>query len=259
MAAFTGHTALVTGASSGIGADLARSLAGAGAALVLVARRAEALEQLAAEIRKAHGVAVRVEPADLLDETVRTSLAGRLSDSKVDILVNNAGLGLFGPFASTPWEKTRDMLTLDILALTHLTHLFLPGMLAAKWGRIMLLGSTGSFQPSPLYAAYAAAKAHVLSFGVALNYELKATGVSCTTLCPGVTRTGFFDVSGQKLTLFQRATIMQSSAVAQIGVDALIRQRASVVAGRGNALTALSTRLMPDTVAAAVAGRLMRN
>ena len=130
------------------------------------------------------------------------------SDLHGHTLVNNAGLGVFGPFATTPWERTRDMLELDIVALTHMTHLF---------------------QPTPTYAA---AKSHVLSFGIALNHELRGTGVSRTTLNPGVTATEFFDVAGQTPTLFQRASIMRSADVAQIGVNAMVAGRASVVAGR---------------------------
>lgn len=259
MGTLSGHTALVTGASSGIGADIARSLAADGAALVLAARRADALERLAGELRQAHGVAVTVHATDLLDEAARTALHAAVADQGVDILVNNAGLGLFGPFASTPWQKTRDMLEVDVMAVTHLTHLFLPAMLQAGWGRIMLVGSTASFQPAPLYAAYAAAKAHILSFGVALNHELRGTGVSCTTLCPGVTATEFLAVSGQKLTGYQRLTSMRSDRVARMGVTAMLRRQPSVVAGAVNAAMALSTRLMPTSLSAAMAERLMRN
>ncbi len=251
-----GHTALVTGASSGIGAAIARTLARRGAALVLVARRAEALERLAEELRQAAGATVTVRPADLADEAARHSLAAELSG--VDILVNNAGLGVYGPFADASWDQTRLMLEVNVMALTHLTHLVLPAMRRAGWGRILLVASTAAFQPVPSYAAYGATKAHILSFGIALNHELRGSGVTCTTLCPGVTDTEFFGVAGQTMNSFQRASIMDSDTVAKVGVDAMLRRRPFVVAGRVNALSALGGRITPPDLAARVAARMMR-
>ena len=251
-----GHTALVTGASSGIGAAIARTLARRGAALVLVARRAEALERLANELRQANQAAVTVRPADLADEAGRTALAAELSG--VDILVNNAGLGVYGPFADASWDQTRLMLEVNVVALTHLTHLALPAMRRAGWGRIVHVASTAAFQPVPLYAAYGATKAHLLSFGVALNHELRGSGVTCTTLCPGVTDTEFFGVAGQTMNSFQRASIMDSDTVAKAGVDAMLRRRPFVVAGRVNALSALGGRITPPDLAARLAARMMR-
>jgi short-subunit dehydrogenase len=254
-----GRTALVTGASGGIGADIARELAQRGAALVLVARRLEELEKVAAHIRASADVVVRVRAVDLGDERARVNLSADLAGANIDILVNNAGFGLFGRFTEASWERTDAMLQLDVVALTHLTRLFIPDMLKRGWGRVLLLGSTGSFQPTPWYAVYAAAKAYVLSMGVALNYELRGTGVTCTTLCPGITATDFLRVSGQRATLFQRATLMTSADVARIGVRGLLAQRGSVVPGPGNAVTAFFTRFMPRGFTAAVAERLMRN
>jgi short-subunit dehydrogenase len=255
-----GRTALVTGASSGIGADLARELAARGANLVLAARRGDALENLAQEIRAREGVQVLVAPADLADPAERLRLAAELEAGavQVDLLVNNAGFGLFGAFADMEWDRVDGMIQLDITALTHLTHLFVGGMRARGWGRILLLGSTGAFQPTPTYAVYCAAKAYVLSFGVALNQELRGSGVSCTTLCPGVTRTGFHDVAGQAYGPFHRMTVMTSERVAQIGVRALLARRASVVAGTVNAVVAASTRLMPRSLSAATASAAMK-
>ncbi len=254
MAALSGHTALVTGASSGIGAAIARQLAARGANLVLVARRADALERLADELRPAS--TVRVRPTDLADEADRTALGAELSG--VDILVNNAGLGVYGPFADAAWPQLRQMLEVDVVALAHLTHMVLPAMRAAGWGRILQVASTAAFQPVPLYAAYAACKAQVLSLGVALNQELRGSGVSCTTLCPGVTQTEFFGVSGQTLNRFQRMTMMQTGDVARIGVEALLRGRPVAIAGRTNALSAVSARLLPQAFAARLAERAMR-
>ncbi len=251
-----GHTALVTGASSGIGAAIARTLARRGAAVVLVARRADALERLADELRQANQAAVTVRPADLADEAARASLGAELSG--VDILVNNAGLGVYGPFADASWDQTRLMLEVNVVALTHLTHLALPAMRRAGWGRILHVASTAAFQPVPLYAAYGATKAHILSFGVALNHELRGSGVTCTTLCPGVTDTEFFGVAGQTMNSFQRASIMDSDTVAKVGVDAMLRRRPFIVAGRVNALSALGGRITPPDLAARLAARMMR-
>ena len=182
----------------------------------------------------------------------------RVSGQVVDVLVNNAGHGLYGEFWTVPWERLRHMLELDMVALTHLTYLVLPDMMARNFGYILHVASTGSFQPSPTYAAYAAAKSYVLSLGEALHYELRQTGVKCTVLCPGVTRTEFFEVAGQKLTAYQRLTMMESAEVARIGIEAMLKGRSSVVAGRLNALLAWVTRFVPRQVQAAMTYRLMR-
>jgi hypothetical protein len=132
-------------------------------------------------------------------------------------------------------------------------------MIVRRWGRILLIASTAAFQPVPIYASYGGAKSYVLSFGVALNHELRGTGVSCTVACPGVTATEFFQVAGQRQTLYQRMTIMPSAKVAEIALKALLEKRAVIVAGRLNAFMAWSMRLMPRTWAAALAYRLMKN
>lgn len=182
----------------------------------------------------------------------------RVSGQAVDVLVNNAGHGLYGEFWTVPWERLRHMLELDMVALTHLTYLVLPDMMARNFGYILHVASTGAFQPSPTYAAYAAAKSYVLSLGEALHYELRHTAVKCTVLCPGVTRTEFFEVAGQKLTAYQRLTMMESAEVARIGIEAMLKGRSSVVAGRLNALLAWVTRFVPRQVQAAMTYRLMR-
>ena len=252
----TDHTALVTGASSGIGADIAHVMAQRGASLILVARRADALQQLAATLRQSCGVTVEVCPADLADADDRIALGEKMA--KVDILVNNAGLATYGPFVEASWEQVRQMLDVNIVALTHLTHLALPGMRRAGWGRIMQVASTAGFQPTPSYAVYGATKAQIVSFGVALNHELRGSGVSCTTLCPGATRTAFFDVAGQRMNRMQRASAMSSEAVARIGVDAMLRRRPVVVAGRANTFSAVGGRLLPPVLGARLAARFLR-
>src|SRR5512146_2868283 len=175
LQALVHQTALVTGASSGLGADFARQLAARGANLILVARREEQLRAVAAEIEAAHHVATKVVPLDLAAPGAPDTLYQQLHDqgAQVDILVNNAGFGLYGDFTALPWEKEREMLVLDMIALTHLTRLFLADMLERNSGYILQVASIGAYQPSPSYAAYSAAKAYVLSLGEALNYELR--------------------------------------------------------------------------------------
>jgi short-subunit dehydrogenase len=260
MASMKGLTALVTGASSGLGVEFARQLAAEGCALVLVARRLDRLQALRAELAQRYGARAECVALDLTepDAPQRLFRQTQAAGMRVDILINNAGLGLFGGFLDTPWERTQQMLRLDILALTQLTYLFAADMRTRKSGWILQVASTGAFQPTPTYAAYSAAKSYVLSLGEALHFELRGSGVQCATLCPGVTRTEFFEVADQTPTLFQRMTMMESAAVAQIGLRALWAGRASVVAGRVNGLTTFFMRMLPRQWAAALADRAMR-
>ena len=259
MSELKGQWALVTGASSGLGVDFARELARRGADIVLVARRIEALQRLSEELQ-ALGVQVRVMPTDLGDAEAREQLQRELDAAAIaiDILVNNAGFGLYGDFLRTDWARTEQMLQLDVVALTHLTRLFLPGMVQRRQGYVLQVASIGAFQPSPTYAAYAAAKSYVLNFGVALNDELRGSGVSCTVVSPGVTATEFLQVAGQKRNWFHNATMMTSADVAAIGVRAMLKRRASVVTGWLNTLMALSTRLTPLTWMAAISRWAMK-
>lgn len=259
MSELKGQWALVTGASSGLGVDFARELAQRGAHLILVARRVEALQKLAGELQ-ALGVQVRVMPADLGSAEQREQLQRELDAAAiaVDILINNAGFGLYGDFLRTDWARTEQMLQLDVVALTHLTRLFLPGMVLRRQGYVLQVASIGAFQPSPTYAAYAAAKSYVLNFGVALNDELRGSGVSCTVVSPGVTATEFLKVAGQKRNWFHNATMMTSAEVAAIGVRAMLKRRASVVPGLINKLMALSTRLTPLTWMASISRWAMK-
>jgi uncharacterized protein len=254
-----GKTALITGASSGLGAEFARQFAELGCSLILVARRLERLQELQAEISTHYGISSECIGMDLAEESAPLRLFTQLKESgrAVDVLVNNAGFGLYGGFLETPWERMQQMLKIDILTLTELTHLFASEMVKRNSGYIMLIGSTGSFQPTPCYAAYAAAKSYVLSLGEALHYELRNTGVKCSVLCPGVTQTEFFDVAGQQPTAFQRATMMTGAVVVRIGIKALLKGRSSVVSGWSNAFLAWGTRLLPRQTLAVVSDRLM--
>jgi short-subunit dehydrogenase len=256
MATFTGKTALVTGASSGIGADLARELARRGANVILVARRADRLASLAAELT-ALGVTAAAVPCDLADPAARTALAA--THPGVDILVNNAGLGVFGMFADSDWNKVDNMLEVNVVALTHLTHLFGKAMAARGYGRVLMVASTAAFQSVPFYAAYAATKAYVLSLTDALNVEFSRQGVKFTTLCPGTTESEFFDVAVQKKSIFVQKSMMTSAAVAKIGVDALAAGKGTAVAGVMNALMAFGAqRLTPRSTAAKLGYMVMK-
>ena len=256
-----GQWALVTGASSGFGVDFAHLLAERGANLVLAARSVEPMERLALELQASHGVRTHVVGIDLARPGVGAALRARLDREgiAVDILINNAGYGLYGEFLAQPLARTLDMLQLNIVALTELTHAFADGMAARGGGKILLVASIGGYQATPTYAAYAASKAYVLLFGEALHEELKRRGVTVTVLSPGITATRFLEVSGQQPTLYQRLVMMRSRPVARIGLQALYSGRAAIVPGRLNALTAWSNRLMPRMLQRRVAGALMKN
>lgn len=258
----TGRTALVTGASSGLGVDFSCELAKRGADLILVARREPELSELARRIGAEYGRKATVFAVDLGREAERDRLVSSLRERglRIDVLVNNAGFGIYGPYAQAPWARSDQMLQVDIVALSHLTRALLPPMIDRGFGRILLVGSTGSFQPSPGYAAYGAAKAYVLSFGVALRHELRGTGVTCTTVCPGVTRTEFLQVSGQAKNWFHRLTMMESTVVARMGIEAMLAGRAQRVTGWFNAMSAFfAARLMPRSWSAAAAAQVMES
>ena len=255
-----GKTALITGASSGLGADFARHLAACGCQLVLVARRAERLRELQVEISTRYKVPVEYVAMDLVETNAPQRLYDQLNSMgrTIDVLINNAGQGLYGEFTAVPWASLHQMLELDVVALTQLTYLFVADMVKRKNGYILLVASTGAFQPTPTYAVYSAAKSYVLSLGEALHYELRRTGVKCTVLCPGVTRTEFFEVANQRLTPYQRVTMMESATVVRIGIEAMLRGRSSVVSGWFNALFAWLTRLLPRQILARLASLAMR-
>ncbi len=254
-----GKTALITGASSGLGVDFARELAEMGCNLILVARREDLLEAVKQEISGKYGVEVQLIPLDLTGPEAPQTLYERVkADGKtVDVLVNNAGYGVYGQFLEIPWEREKNMLELDIIVPVALTKLFVKDMVARDFGYILQLSSIGAYQPSPTYASYSAAKSFVLYFGEALSYELRKTKVRCTVLSPGITATEFLKVSGQQPTLYQRLTMMQSKEVVQIGIKAMLKGKPSVVPGWLNAVMAWSTRLMPRRGLAALANLLM--
>jgi short-subunit dehydrogenase len=251
-------TALITGASSGIGADLARLFARDGYDLVLVARREEKLRELAKDL----GVTSTVIAADLSRPDAAQEIANALVEKliNIDVLVNNAGLGLAGPFIGNDFAKDLEMIQVNIVALTQLTKLLLPGMVSRRQGRILNLASTAAFQPGPLMAVYYATKAYVLSFSEALAEELRDTGVTVTALCPGPTATGFGSVAGMEQTrLFTLMKPMSSAEVAKIGYEAMKRGRRVVVTGMMNRLLVQSIRISPRRMVTTIVRKLQES
>src|SRR5829696_4505545 len=230
-------TALVTGASGGIGEELARLFAADGHDLVLVARGRDKLARLAEELGAKHGVGARVLASDLARPEAPREIFEELSAAglSVDALVNNAGVGSYGLFAETDLKSELDLLQINVVALTHLTKLFLPGMIARRRGYVMNVASTAAFQPGPLMAVYYASKAYVLSFSEALSNETSGTGVTVTCLCPGPTRTGFQDRArlGESR-LFSVLSVASAADVARAGYDGMMAGRALVVPGLMN-------------------------
>lgn len=243
----SGKTALITGASSGLGADFARQLAASGCNLILVARRKERLEAVREEINAMHNVEIDLVAMDLLRRNAAQSLYQDISSwgREVDVLVNNAGYGLYGWFLELEWQKQADLLQLDMVVPTDLARLFAPDMVRRGFGYVLFVSSVAGYAATPLYAAYAGAKSYVLLLGEALNFELRRTGVGVTVLSPGITRTEFLEVSGQRATLYQRIFSMSSERAVKVGLKAMLSRRASVVPGFWNTLLVASTRLMP--------------
>jgi len=249
--------ALVTGASSGIGADIAREYARRGKPLVLTARRAERLEALAAELRPL--VPVTVIPADLADRDAPAQLfaATNARGIFVDTLVNNAGYGVPGRFLSTGWKTHADFLQVMVQAVGELTHLYLPAMEAAGRGRILNVASLAGLVPaSPGHTMYGATKAWLIRFSECLALEVKPRGVHVTALCPGFTYTEFHDANGMRATVSKLPKWLwqDSATVARLGVDAVEAGRARVVTGAINRLLAGLSKYLPDGLAKALVG-----
>jgi len=252
-------TALVTGASSGIGRELAKLFARDGYRLVLVARDEERLAALAEELRAEHGTTGMILAADLAGQDAPEYIFSELRDAgiAVDALVNNAGFGVAGSFLETELDRELAMLQVNVAALTHLTKRFLPGMVERGAGKILNIASTAAFQPGPYMSVYYATKAYVLSFSEGLAVELAGTGVTVTTLCPGPTATEFAErgnIAASKL--FAAGRAMDAASVAEIGYEAMLAGRGVVIAGSLNAAGAFATRFIPRRMAAKVAAKL---
>lgn len=239
--------AIITGASSGIGRDLADLFARDGHDLILVARRRDVLESLARTLGDRHGVSCEAFPADLATRLQREHLAARIrsSDDRIAALVNNAGVGTHGYFHQTDIERELDLIELNVAALTHLTKLVLPGMLARRTGRIVNVSSVAAFQPGPLMAVYYASKAYVQSFSEALAEEVAGTGVSVTAVCPGPTITDFHMSAGiHPAAPHAGAPPMSSRAVAEMAYRGATRGKRVVIPGFRNKLVVLANRIL---------------
>ncbi|MFT4940312.1 MAG: short-subunit dehydrogenase [Paraglaciecola sp.] len=247
MKELKGKWALVTGASSGIGADLARLYAKAGCHLIITARREQRLAELKKELSQQNNIQIEIIQNDLSTETGPQELFDAVEDKKiqVSILVNNAGIALSGKFSDIPLDKKLGIIQLNLVSLTKLTHLFLQGMISRKEGWIMQVASVYGFQPGPNMATYAATKAYVISLSEALNYELKGTGVKHSVLCPGPTRTEIFDTAGHTTNILMDNLSMDSMDVAKEGFKGLLNGKSVIVPGAINKALVSSNRFSP--------------
>ena len=255
------QTALITGASGGIGLELARVFARERYNLVLVARNEARLSALGRELADAYGVTALACAADLSERDAAAAVYAFTRDRgvAVDVLVNNAGFGDFGPFLDAEWEKQYEMVQVNITALMQLTRLYLPEMTARGSGRILNIASTAAFQPGPLMSVYYASKAFVLSFSEALSVELKGTGVAVTTVCPGPTTTGFSERANLGASgLFAHLKNATAAEVAEFAYRALSRGRVVAVHGLGNRLLVFGSKHSPRRWVREVAWRIQK-
>lgn len=239
---------LITGASSGIGLELAEIFAREGHNLILVARSENKLQQLKIKLEQDHGITAHVIGADLSEHQAPLKLY-EMTESHgwfVETLVNNAGLGALGPFAISPWQKQAEMIQVNITALTELTRLYLPSMMAKKSGKILNVASTAAFQSGPLMSVYYATKAYVLSFSEGLYEELQGSGVSVTALCPGPTESNFAATAGaDKVLVFRALNLPSSREVAEYGYRALQKGKAVAVHGMTNKIGVIGGKIVP--------------
>jgi hypothetical protein len=245
-------TTMITGASSGLGAEFARLAAADKSDVVLVARSVDKLNVIGAALERDHGVRATI----LAEDLAQPDCAGVIADAlaargiEIDSLINNAGFGTYGPFAETSLEEERQMIDVNIAALTMLMKRLVPGMVARRRGRILNVASTAAFQPGPLMAVYYASKAYVLSLSEALAEELAGTGVTVTCLCPGPTRTGFqARARMERSGLFKVLSVMDAATVARQGYAGMKAGRTLVIPGLLNKLTAQAIRFTPRRVA----------
>jgi short-subunit dehydrogenase len=255
------ETALVTGASGGIGEELVKLFASKGCNLVLVARSGEKLARLAEALTREHQVRAESLPIDLSTAAAPGQVLSFLETRgiAVDYLVNNAAYGTIGLFAESDLEAELGQVQLNLTTVTHLVRLLLPGMLRRGRGRILNVSSTAAFQPGPMMAVYYASKAYVLSFSEALANELKGTGVTVTCLCPGPTRTGFLARAkiGNAEKLNRKKIVMDASVVARQGYEGMMKGKRLIIPGLLNRMAAHSNRLVSRGLSARVVRRII--
>jgi uncharacterized protein len=254
-------TALITGASSGIGLELARLFAADHYRLVLVARNRAALQQIGEELQSKHGIEVRISPKDLAHPSSPVELFQELQEAGivVDVLVNNAGFGGSGPFVQTDWHHEAEMIQVNIVALTHLTKLFLP-QIQTRRGKVLNVGSVAAFLPGPFTAIYYASKAFVLHFSEALAEELSDSGVTVTCLSPGPVETGFQKRAHSGGSSRANAPLyMDVTDVARIGYEGMKQGKRIVIPGWKNRLLTEMLRLVPRNTVARTVGKMYKS
>ena len=254
-----GKTALVTGASSGIGKAFAELLAEKGYALVLVARRRDRLEELAASLRQRHNVDTQIMVADLAQPDASTSIASELrrKNFSIDFLVNNAGYGVPGSYTNVTWDDHSRFMQVLVTAVLDLTYQLLPAMLERGWGRIVNIASVAGMVPAPAgHTLYGASKAFVIRFSEALHAENSAKGVNCTAVCPGFTWSEFHDVTGtrDKMNRMPGFLWLTAPRVAREGYNAVMRGRPVIVNGRIYQLLVWLTGALPPVLSRKIAG-----
>lgn len=252
------QTALITGASGGIGLEFAKVFAREGYDLVLVARSEVKLKELAQELQSKHGTQTRVIAKDLSASAAPDEIFAELQQAgvQVDVLVNNAGFATYGKFVEIDLQAELQEMQLNMVTLTHLTKLFLKPMVERRRGKILNVGSTASFQPGPLMAVYYATKAYVLYFSEAIAAELSGTGVTVTALCPGPTETGFQSRADMHDSKLVQGGLMTVQAVVEEGYRGLMKGKTVVVPGLFNKVGALMPRFVPRSMATRIVMRM---
>jgi len=254
-------TALITGASNGIGYELASIHAEHGDDLVVVARTKCKLDVLKKALEKRFGIAVVIIDKDLSVPGAAEEVFKEVSSRNitVDYLINNAGFGDVALFAESDWSKQQRMINLNILALTHLSRLFLPGMISRKSGRILNVASTASFQPGPTMAVYFATKSYVLSFSEAINNEVRENGVTVTALCPGSTESGFHAAAAGEGRHIKERNLPSAREVAEFGYKSMMKGKAVAIPGIMNSIMATSVRFIPRSIVVKAARKMQEN
>lgn len=243
-------TALITGASGGIGLELAHIHASKGDNLVLIARSGDRLSQIKTELESKYNVRVHFLVRDLSQPGAALKVFAEVRNHgiEIDYLINNAGFGDFGLFTETKWEKQESMINLNITALTHLSWLFIPGMIKRGGGKILNVASLAAFTPGPTMSVYFASKAYVLSFSEALNNELKDKGITVTALCPGSVDTKFHEVALGDPALVREREMMSAREAAEAGYNAMMKGKPVIIPGFKNSLVAFVSRFVPREV-----------
>jgi short-subunit dehydrogenase len=258
MKTWQGKWAVVTGASAGIGRAFCSELAAGGANLVLVARRRDRLSELAAMLSSKHSIKTEICPADLAQpsgcEEIFAFTQGK--GIEVDLLINNAGFGAYGEFPGSPLDRQLGMVQVNVSAVVHLTHLYLPPMIARRRGWVLIVASTAAFQAVPYLSAYAATKAFDLLFAEGLAEEMAPHGIKVCALCPGTTESEFFDVAGQPKRIMRKRETAEK--VAHTGLHALASGRSYVISGMKNYMGALSQRLISRRMVTRIVGKMFR-